>query len=228
MSKLQDFKKKTENMNDQIRKLKLELTMKQKMFGEKQQEKVQLVMSGLGGSVNEKSVDKINEEIKSLESKVLELQERISLYESEINNVLKQDLEALKEERSEIITKSQEKIKELELSLFKSKLEFMKTLEEAGQEQNKLQGELDEYHRIISKFESERRTELETFNIYSPDYLIYELKPPVAPTNNELMKLANPESRDSRLPYSYLVYRNTGEVIPNEKEAYKRYRELTK
>lgn len=227
MSKLEEFKSKLEGMNDHIRKLKLELTMKQKMIDEKQKEKFQLVISGLGGSVNEKAVEKIKQEIKSLEDKVQELEERISLYESEIKNVLKEDLEALKMERSDVFTKNQEKIKELELKLFKSKLEFMKTLEEAGQEQNKLQKELDEYHSIINKFQSERRTKLNTFNIYSPDYLIYGLEPPVAPTNYELRKLAFPESRDSRLPYAYLVYRTCGEVIPNEKEAYQRYLELT-
>jgi uncharacterized coiled-coil DUF342 family protein len=227
MKKLETFIKKAESMENQVQQLRLEKQMKEGMIGKKQREKVDIVLNGLGGHMNEKKVEAINNDIAKLQNEVTECEERIALFEGEAKNILREDVEGVKEERQELLQGYDKQIEEFEQEVFKMKLEFLAKVHELQCKRSELQNEINEVNEAIRKIEPrDRGAKVKEVKYVQDNYksLGVDLGP-VGIQTSELHALTVPSST-YRKPNSLELYLKTGEVVRSEKEADKKLYEL--
>jgi uncharacterized coiled-coil DUF342 family protein len=230
MDKLNEARKELKAFNEAFTNLQKERMDKLQELEKQKKERQKVIMEQWGNPLDGRTTKTLNQKIEQLEKDLAEIEEQLELAEQVKKDKFLPLIEELKVERAEVAQTSNKKIKELEKQLFKAKLEFMSELETAGREQNELQTQIDEYHSIISMFDSDRKETLEQFQMYAPDYLIFGdgMKAPVSPTDKEIHKIVHGNNSPHRLPFSFLVYRMSGEVIVTETEARERFHELQK
>lgn len=229
MGKLNEVREELQQFNEAVVKLKQERQEKVQELVKQQRERQKVIMAGFGSQVDGRQTKPFNQAIEKLEKDIAGIDEQLELTEEVKKEKFTPMVQELKEERSKVAQENKKTIEDLEKNLFEAKFKFLKELEEATQEQKQLQQELDEYHTTISQFENDNKLTVPQFTVYNPDYLLHGgMKAPVAPTDNEIHKIVYGGNSIHRLPISFLVYKMSGEVFVNEKEAGKRLQELQK
>jgi hypothetical protein len=229
MKKLNAIKKEIEAFEKGVQELQNELTQKRGEKVKLENEKKQYILSHFGDNRDQNQLKAFDVQLRNLEREIESLEEQVSLLELEKKNKFAPKMDELKKERADLVQKHNERLKEIEETLFKKKLEQMLELEKANIERAELIGELGQYS-VIGRFVRDSEPRLNEFTVYAPDYLIFGdgMKAPVVITNNEAHKLTHGGNSPHRLPKSYELYKKTGKVVLSEAEAKEELKKLEK
>lgn len=230
MKKLQQVQQELAGYNKAVADMQKDRTEKLQEIQKQDKERKKIIMSSFGGQVDGRKTKPFNQAIEQLEKEIEAIDEQLELAEQVKTEKFTPMIQELKKERSDLINKNNNKVSQIEKGLFEQKLKFMKAIEEAGQEQRDLQQEVNELTEVVRQFERVSDEVLKQFTVHNPNYLIYgtTATPPVTITDSEAHKFVHGGNSPHRLPYSFLVYKVSGEVIIDEVEAHDRYNKLMK